>query len=74
VVRRDGELRAHQQRLDPAEAEEDDRREEEEEADPLVVDGRQPAEQAGPLLPDAVEPLDLLGLGCQRRGQRRLSR
>jgi hypothetical protein len=59
---RAGELRSHQQRLDPARGEERERREEVEEADALVVDGRQPAEDARPLLPDQVEPLGAAAL------------
>jgi hypothetical protein len=54
------ELRAHEERLDAAGAEEGERREEVEEPDPLVVDGREPADEAGPLLPDPVEAADAL--------------
>jgi hypothetical protein len=54
------ELRADQQRLDPARAEEGERGEEVEERDPLVVDRRQPAEETWALLPDPLEPVDAL--------------
>ena len=53
-----GKLRADQQGLDAAGAEEDERREEVEKTDPLVVDGREPAEQARALFPDQLEPLE----------------
>ena len=62
---RAGELRADQQGLDAAGAEEDERREEVEEADAFVVDGRQPAEQAGTLFPDQLEPFET----AARRGR-----
>jgi hypothetical protein len=54
---RPSQLRTDQERLDTARREENERREEVEQADPLVVDSRQPAEQAGALLPDQFEPL-----------------
>jgi hypothetical protein len=61
-VRRDdacvrlGQLRADDQRLDPAQAEEGQRRDEVKNPDLLVVDGRDPVEETGPLLPDPFEP------------------
>ena len=54
---RPGQLSADQQRLDTARAEEHERGEEVEQADPLVIDRRQPAEQSGTFLPDQTQPL-----------------
>ena len=54
---RSGQLRADQQGLDAAGTEEHERGEEVEQADPLVIDRRQPAEQSGTFLPDQLQPL-----------------
>jgi hypothetical protein len=54
---RTGELRTDQEGFDAARAEEDECGEEVEEADPLVVDGREPAEKSGALLPDQPKAL-----------------
>ncbi len=52
---RAGELQAHDQRLDPADHEEDESGDEIADADRLVVDAREPADQAGLGLPDLVK-------------------
>jgi hypothetical protein len=61
------ELRAHQQRLDPAGREEHQRREEVKDPDPLVIGRRHPAQGPGAGRPYAPQPVEVL-LRSGRRG------